>query len=105
MKLISSFLSILLLLFVPVAFSQDDAPETEGQEKSVCCYHHERVQGLCQVTPVQEETCESILEYLNSPGTSGKTYCGGTKVRGGWTSVDCEQPAKGDEEQESTERK
>ncbi|MGH9391742.1 MAG: hypothetical protein ACRD1Z_19245 [Vicinamibacteria bacterium] len=30
------------------------------------------------------------LAYLNNPMAEGKSYCGGTTVRQGWTEVSCE---------------
>ena len=39
--------------------------------------------------PGEGETCQSILAYLNNPMSTGKSYCGGTAVRGGWVQVDC----------------
>ena len=58
--------------------------------KEPCCFENPRFSGTCQVTPGEEETCGSILSYLNNPNSVGKTYCGNTKVRGGWTQVQCE---------------
>ena len=55
-----------------------------------CCFTNARYEGVCQVTPGAEESCAGILAYLNNPMSSGKTYCGGTKIRGGWKHVDCE---------------
>ena len=40
--------------------------------------------------PGPEESCGDILAYLNNPNSVGKSYCGGTKVRGGWAQVQCE---------------
>jgi hypothetical protein len=48
-----------------------------------------RYSGTCQVTPGPDEGCADILAYLNNPNSVGKSYCGNTKVRGGWTEVDC----------------
>ena len=39
--------------------------------------------------PAKDETCASILGYLNNPMSQGKSYCGNTTLRGGWTSVAC----------------
>jgi hypothetical protein len=44
------------------------------------------------VTPAQDETCAQILDYLNNPMSQGKSYCGGTNIRGGWQSVACPAP-------------
>jgi hypothetical protein len=54
-----------------------------------CCFANDRYQGTCTVVPGEGETCESILSYLNNPMSTGKSYCGGTRVRGGWAQVDC----------------
>ncbi len=54
-----------------------------------CCYVNPNYAGVCVVDPAPGETCASILDYLNSPGTVGKTYCGGTIIRGGWKQVNC----------------
>jgi hypothetical protein len=42
------------------------------------------------VQPAEDETCASILAYLNNPVAEGKTYCGGTTARSGWTEVSCD---------------
>lgn len=54
-----------------------------------CCFANDRYEGICTVMPGQGETCQSVLGYLNNPMSTGKTYCGNTKVRGGWVQVDC----------------
>ena len=54
-----------------------------------CCYTNTAYAGVCKVTPEVDETCDTILAYLNTQGTVGKNYCSGTKVRGGWKQVDC----------------
>ena len=54
-----------------------------------CCFTNQRYSGVCQVAPEKDETCASILSYLNTPNSTGKSYCGGTDIRGGWTQVDC----------------
>ena len=46
---------------------------------------------MCVVEPGENETCASILAYLNNPQSQGKTYCGNTNVRGGWRKVSCER--------------
>jgi len=62
-------------------------------QQGPCCFENPRYSGTCQVTPGPEETCGDILGYLNNPNSVGKNYCGNTKVRGGWTSVSCEDAA------------
>jgi hypothetical protein len=29
---------------------------------------------------------------LNTPNSSGKSYCGGTSIRGGWEAASCPKP-------------
>jgi hypothetical protein len=54
-----------------------------------CCFANDRYEGTCKVIPSEGETCQSVLAYLNNPMSTGKTYCGGTSVRGGWVQADC----------------
>ena len=61
-----------------------------------CCFQNPRYVGSCQVQPGKDETCASILEYLNNPQSAGKPYCNSTAVRGGWKIVPCEPNMKTD---------
>lgn len=61
-----------------------------GAGADPCCFTNPRYTGVCQVTPGEDESCSSILAYLNNPNSVGKSYCGGTTVRGGWSQVACE---------------
>lgn len=54
-----------------------------------CCFVHEAYAGTCAVVPAEKETCETILAYLNSPNSTGKTYCNSTRLRGQWKSTPC----------------
>ena len=72
-----------LLLLAAAALAEPPAP---------CCFNNPRYTGVCQVTPAGDETCASVLDYLNNAAAVGKGYCGGTNVRGGWQQVAC-QPA------------
>ncbi len=54
-----------------------------------CCFTNTAYTGACEVTPAKGESCQSILQYLNTPNSTGKTYCGGTAVRGGWSQASC----------------
>ena len=56
-----------------------------------CCFTNERFAGVCEVAPEQDTTCADILAYLNNPNSSGKTYCGTTAVREGWSLVECSE--------------
>ncbi len=66
---------------------QDASPES----RETCCFTNPAYSGVCKVQPSENETCSSILAYLNNPMAQGKSYCGGTKVRQGWAEVDCEE--------------
>jgi hypothetical protein len=46
---------------------------------------------VCEIQPAKDETCSTILAYLNNPMAQGKNYCGNTQVRSGWKSVACER--------------
>jgi hypothetical protein len=72
----------------PAASAQDPRP--------ACCFDNARYVGTCEVDPAKDETCASILEYLNNPQSQGKTYCNNTSIRGGWKIVPCEPKMKTD---------
>jgi hypothetical protein len=61
----------------------------QGQQAGKCCFNNPRYNGTCEVTPGEGETCASILDYLNNQNSTGKSYCGNTTVRGGWSQLDC----------------
>lgn len=61
-----------------------------------CCFTNPRYVGTCDVQPATDETCASILDYLNNPQSQGRTYCGSTSVRGDWKLVSCEPKPSGD---------
>jgi hypothetical protein len=75
-----------------VTAAETEKTETATQQEP-CCFENPRFSGTCQVTPGPEESCGSILGYLNNPNSVGKAYCGNTKVRGGWTQVSCDGSA------------
>jgi hypothetical protein len=66
------------------------AVRTENQAPQRCCFTNQRFAGTCMVEPEKDETCGQILDYLNNPMSSGKSYCGNSPIRGGWKSVACE---------------
>ena len=70
---------------VGLALSSADTPTPP------CCFENPRYSGICEVEPAEGETCASIVEYLNNPMAQGKSYCGGTDVRQGWTEVSCKE--------------
>jgi hypothetical protein len=65
----------------------------QAAEKPACCFSNPAYSGTCQVKPAEDETCASILSYLNSALASGKSYCNNTEIRGGWRQVSCEKEA------------
>ncbi len=62
----------------------------ESQTNTPCCFTNQRFTGTCEVVPGENETCASILAYLNNQQSVGKNYCANTTVRGGWAKTDCE---------------
>lgn len=61
----------------------------QASEGTSCCFANPRYTGVCVVEPGADETCASILAYLNNPQSQGKSYCESTSVRGGWRQVRC----------------
>lgn len=61
-----------------------------------CCFTNARYVGTCEVEPAKDQTCASILDYLNNPQSQGKSYCSYTSIRGGWQQVPCEPKMKQD---------
>jgi hypothetical protein len=78
----------ILLAAASVAALSTSSADTS---KPPCCFKNPAYSGICRVEPAEEETCADILAYLNNPMAHGKSYCGGTEVRQGWTEVSCEE--------------
>ena len=72
----------------PVPEDPEDVPTPDAS--APCCFTNPSWTGVCEVVPTGDETCASVLEYLNNPMSSGKLYCGGTDVRGGRKPAPCE---------------
>jgi hypothetical protein len=72
------------------------ASAASDEPRPPCCFENPRYVGTCQVAPTKDETCASILDYLNNPQSTGKTYCNSTAIRGGWKIVPCEPKMKTD---------
>lgn len=68
-------------------------PDAMSAASAACCFTNPRYTGVCTVVPGDDESCASILAYLNNPNSTGKAYCGGTTVRGGWQQIACEDAA------------
>ena len=90
-------LSFVLFASLALAGGQGAAAEAQTADTASggdkCCFTNPRYSGVCQVTPGADETCGSILSYLNNPNSMGKGYCGNTNIRGGWGQVACETSA------------
>lgn len=87
-----SIVTLVALIVVATApvFAETPAVEaTSGGD--TCCFNNPRYTGTCEVTTGPDETCSDVLAYLNNQASVGKTYCGNTKVRGGWAQVACEE--------------
>lgn len=88
----TAFLAVALCLTALAAFAGDEAT-TASIQQAPCCFENPRYSGTCEVTPGEDESCGSILGYLNNANSVGKDYCGNTTIRGGWSQVDCEGSA------------
>lgn len=85
--------SIAILLIAAAAAATPAAEcvdSTDVVGGDTCCFTNPRYTGTCEVTTGPDETCSDVLAYLNNQASVGKTYCGNTKVRGGWAQVECE---------------
>ena len=71
---------------VAVALLAASGAEAAGKQ---CCFNNPGFTGTCKVTIEQGEKCSTVLEYLNTPNTSGRDYCSNSGVRGGWVRVNC----------------
>jgi hypothetical protein len=60
-----------------------------ADSRPACCFTNPQYSGTCAAEPGKDETCVSILEYLNNPRSQGKTYCENTSIRGGWKQAEC----------------
>ena len=85
-------LTTALCLTAIFAIAGEETAATTMQQ-APCCFENPRYSGTCEVTPDEDESCGSILGYLNNPNSVGKDYCGNTTIRGGWTKVECEESA------------
>ncbi|MEX1310178.1 MAG: hypothetical protein AB1Z65_07160 [Candidatus Sulfomarinibacteraceae bacterium] len=85
---------IIPLLFIAATAAATPATESVNSTDVIggdtCCFTNPRYSGTCEVTTGPDETCADVLAYLNNQASVGKTYCGNTKVRGGWAQVECE---------------
>ena len=89
--IVATSISFLCLAGVAGAAGNEEPQTVAGKE--ACCFQNPRFSGTCRVVPGPDESCGDVLAYLNNPNSVGKSYCGNTKVRGGWTTVSCEEAA------------
>lgn len=66
-----------------------ESGRSDSEAPAECCFNNARYTGTCVVQPAEEESCASILDYLNNPSSSGKSYCSFTEIRGGWKEIAC----------------
>ena len=69
-----------------------DAVTEDPSPRADCCFSNRAFSGVCAEKPQEDETCATILAYLNNPQSQGKAYCGKTTIRGGWQQTACEAP-------------
>jgi hypothetical protein len=78
------------------AFAAVVAATLGAKADAKCCFTNPAYTGVCEAVPSEGESCQSILDYLNTPNSSGKSYCGGTTIRGGWQQSTCNSDARAD---------
>jgi len=72
------------------------AQSADKDPRPHCCFTNARYVGTCEVEPAKDQTCATVLDYLNNPQSQGMSYCGNTTIRGGWQQVPCEPKMKQD---------
>jgi hypothetical protein len=82
--------TVILIAAGTLATAAECTDTTVAIGGDTCCFNNARYTGTCEVTTGPDETCSDVLAYLNNQASVGKTYCGNTKVRGGWSQVACE---------------
>jgi hypothetical protein len=83
--------ALLLLLGASASFAPGARTARASDEAPAkCCFTNPGYAGTCEVVPGPDETCASILAYLNNPMSQGKGYCGNTTIRGGWAEASCD---------------
>ena len=79
----------LALVTATLGSASTDSERSVSGASTECCFKNSGYAGVCVVQPAEGETCASILDYLNNPSSSGKSYCGFTEIRGGWEETSC----------------
>lgn len=68
-------LRLVAVTAVLVVASPEPQPATERAQskraKPLCCFQNPAYAGTCKVQPEEDETCASILEYLNNSMAHG----------------------------------
>jgi hypothetical protein len=88
MSSIPILIALSVVAVAPVLAGTPAVETTIGNDR--CCFNNPRFSGTCEVTTGPDESCADVLAYLNNQASVGKTYCGNTKVRGGWAQIECE---------------
>lgn len=83
-----------LALSLLAAPSPAPADDDRSRPSGPCCFTNPAYSGACLVTPGPEETCDSVLTYLNDAKSSGKSYCNSSELRGNWKQMECPPPPK-----------
>ena len=83
--------AVLLAVLSALLHTRASATAAADPKPDPCCFTNIRFAGVCQVEPSEDQTCASILAYLNNPASAGKTYCSNTSVRGGWKQTECKR--------------
>jgi hypothetical protein len=89
-----SLAALITLTIAGVATAGAEPPATATAiGNDTCCFSNPSYSGTCEVTTGPDESCSDVVAYLNNQMSVGKTYCENTKIRGGWTQVECEGDA------------
>jgi hypothetical protein len=80
---------VLFAAGVLVAALLAPAPVADAQGSKMCCFNNWRFSGTCVVQIAWDQQCGDVLSVLNNPMAAATSYCGGTTLRGGWTSLEC----------------
>jgi hypothetical protein len=81
--------AIVILVFAVALVSTLLLASSAEASATLCCFNNWRFSGTCIAQIGQDQRCGDVLGILNNPMSTTTTYCGGTQVRGGWTTVNC----------------
>jgi hypothetical protein len=81
--------AIVTLVFALAMVAVGLFASTAQAQTTLCCFNNWRYSGTCIVQVAPDQKCGDVLGVLNNPMSATTTYCGGTQVRGGWSTVNC----------------